>query len=84
VLCSPEHFTNAREYIGKAAENYECGSSSHGAEAEVDSCDHEWQSRVDRWREIDLSHFCPWILGGSLEPQQYIEKMCEVVDKLKI
>jgi hypothetical protein len=83
VLCSPEHFTNAREYIGKAAENYECGSSSLGAEAEVDSCDHELQSRLEKWREIDLSYICLWTLGGSLEPQQHIEKMCEVVDNLK-
>ena len=73
MLCSPEHFTNVRGDIGKAAENYERDSSSLGAEAEVGSCDHEWKSRVDRWREIDLSHICPWTLGGSLEPQQYIE-----------
>ena len=37
----------------------------------------------DRWREIGLSHLCLRTLGGSLEPQQHIEKMCEVVDQLK-
>lgn len=86
VLCSPENFTNVRDDIDKAAENCGRDPSSLGTEAGVSvvgSREHEWQSRVDRWREIGLSHLCLRTLGGSLEPQQHIEKMCEVVDKLK-
>ena len=85
VLCSPEEFPGVRDDIYRDAEASGREPASLGMEAGVAVAgprEHEWQSRVDGWREIGLTHLCLRTLGGGLDTDAHIERMRQAAAEL--
>ena len=86
VLATPEEFPAINKAIRLVAKQAGRDPNSIGTEAGVAVVgprEHEWQQRVNVWREIGLTHLCLRTLGGGLEkPQEHLEKLREIVDQI--
>lgn len=85
VLASPEQFPAVRDDIYREAEAVGRKPSDFGMEAGVAVVgprEHEWQARVQGWREIGLTHLCLRTLGGNLDTGQHIDRLRRAVAEL--
>ncbi len=87
VLCSPEEFPGLRDDIYSAAESAGRNAADIGMEAGVAVVgprEHEWQSRVEGWSKIGLTHICLRTLGGGLAAEQHIVRMRQAAGELPV
>ena len=85
VLCSPEEFPGLRDDIYGAAESAGRNAVDIGMEAGVAVVgprEHEWQSRVEGWSKIGLTHICLRTLGGGLAADDHIVRMRQAASEL--
>ena len=74
-----------RQKFGAAAEAAGRHSDDMGTEAGVAVVgprEAEWQQRVVGWQKIGLTHLCLRTLGGGLSPQQHLDKVSEIIDRI--
>lgn len=87
VLCSPEEFPGMRDDVYAAAEDAGRDVSDIGMEAGVAVVgprEHEWQSRVEGWSKIGLTHICLRTLGGGLAADDHIVRMRQAAAELPV
>lgn len=87
VLCSPEEFPGLRDDVYAAAETAGRDVSDIGMEAGVAVVgprEHEWQSRVEGWSKIGLTHICLRTLGGGLAAEDHIVRMRQAAAELPV
>lgn len=87
VLCSPEEFSGMRDDVYVAAEDAGRDVSDIGMEAGVAVVgprEHEWQSRVEGWSKIGLTHICLRTLGGGLAADEHIVRMRQAAAELPV
>ncbi len=87
VLCSPEEFPGLRDDIYRAAESAGRNTADLGMEAGVAVVgprEHEWQSRVEGWSKIGLTHICLRTLGGGLAAEDHIVRMRQAAGELPV
>lgn len=87
VLCSPEEFPGLRDDVYAAAEAAGRTVTDIGMEtgvAVVGPREHEWQSRVEGWSKIGLTHICLRTLGGGLATDDHIVRMRQAAAELPV
>jgi probable F420-dependent oxidoreductase len=85
VLCSPEEFPEVDARIRAEAKAVGRRPDEIGTEAGVALVgprEAEWQDRVVGWQKIGLTHLCLRTLGGGLSPQQHLDKVSEIIDRI--
>ncbi len=85
VLCSPEEFPEVDARIraeAKAAGRRPDDIGTEAGVALVGPREAEWQDRVVGWQKIGLTHLCLRTLGGGLSPQQHLDKVSEIIDRI--
>ena len=85
ILATPEEFPDVRDDVYREAEAAGRDPASIGMEAGVAVVgprEHEWKSRVARWRDMGLTHICLRTLGGDIPPDRHIERMQQAVAEL--
>ena len=85
VLCSPEEFPEVDARIraeAKAAGRRPDNIGTEAGVALVGPREAEWQDRVVGWQKIGLTHLCLRTLGGGLSPQQHLDKVSEIIDRI--
>lgn len=85
ILCSPEEFPGLRDDIYRAAESAGRNVADIGMEAGVAVVgprEHEWQSRVEGWSKIGLTHICLRTLGGGLAAADHIVRMRQISSEI--
>ncbi len=85
VLCSPEEFPEVDARIraeAKAAGRRPDVIGTEAGVALVGPREAEWQDRVVGWQKIGLTHLCLRTLGGGLSPQQHLDKVSEIIDRI--
>lgn len=85
VLCSPEEFPEVDARIRAEAKASGRRPDDIGTEAGVALVgprEAEWQDRVVGWQKIGLTHLCLRTLGGGLSPQQHLDKVSEIIDRI--